>query len=43
MRMLLIAVVLSAGILFVIPIETSAHGTDHHGGHSDEQMKNIMP
>ena len=41
MRMLLIAVVLSAGILFSIPIETSAHGTDHHGGHADEQMKKL--
>lgn len=41
MRMLLIAVVLSAGILFVMPIETSAHGSDHHGGHSDEQMKKL--
>lgn len=41
MRMLLIAVVLSTGILFSIPIETSAHGTDHHGGHADEQMKKL--
>jgi cytochrome c556 len=39
--MLLIAVVLSAGILFSIPIETTAHGTDHHSGHADEQMKKL--
>jgi len=32
MRMLLlIAVILSAGIMFIIPIETSAHGTEKHG------------
>ena len=42
MRMLLlIGVVLSAGILFIIPLETFAHGTDHHGGHADEQMKKL--
>jgi len=49
MRMLLlIAVVLSAGILFVIPFETSAHGTEKHGNTSadDIRMKKlhaIMP
>lgn len=41
MRMLLIAVALLAGVLFSTPIETSAHGTDHHGGHTDEQMKKL--
>jgi len=38
---LLIGVVLSAGILSIIPLETFAHGTDHHGGHADEQMKKL--
>jgi len=38
---LLIGVVLSAGVLFIIPLETFAHGTDHHGGHADEQMKKL--
>jgi cytochrome c556 len=42
MRMqLLIAVVLSTGILFIKPIETSAHGTNPRGGHMDEQMKKL--
>lgn len=39
--LLLIAVVLSAGILLIIPVETSAHGMDSHGGHLDEQMKKL--
>lgn len=40
MRMLLlIAVVLSAGILFVIPFETSAHGTEKHGNTSADDIR----
>lgn len=44
MRMLLlIAVVLTAGILFIIPIETSAHGTEKHGkpAATDARMKKL--
>jgi cytochrome c556 len=44
--LLLIALLLPVGILLVKPIETSAHGTDAHSGHMDEQMKKlhaIMP
>lgn len=44
--LLLIAVLLSMGILLIKPIETSAHGKDAHGDHMDEQMKklhDIMP
>ena len=37
----LTAVVLIMGILFTKPIETSAHGTDPRGGHTDEQMKKL--
>jgi soluble cytochrome b562 len=40
-KLFLAVVILSAGILFIIPIETFAHGTDHHGGHADEQMKKL--
>lgn len=42
MRMLsLIAVALSAGILFIKPIATSAHGNDPHSSHIDAQMKKL--
>lgn len=42
----LITVVLSAGSIFIAPIEASAHGRDPRGGRVDEQMKKlhaIMP
>ena len=42
MRILvLIAVVLSAGLLLIKPIEASAHGKDSHGGTIDAQMKKL--
>jgi len=42
MRMvLLIAVLLFAGIMLIVPIETSAQGTDPRGGHMHEQMKKL--
>jgi cytochrome c556 len=41
--LLLIAVVLSAGILFIKPIETSANGTEKHGNMAvaDVRMKKL--
>lgn len=36
-----IAVVLSAGILLINPIEASAHGKDSRGGTIDTQMKKL--
>ena len=42
MRMLLLlAMFLSASILFIMPIDTFAHGTAPYGGHMDEQMKKL--
>jgi soluble cytochrome b562 len=42
MRMLLLlAIFLAANILFIMPINSFAHGTDPHGGHMDEQMKKL--
>lgn len=42
MRMLLLlAMFLSASILFIMPINSFAHGSDPHGGHMDEQMKKL--
>jgi len=42
MKMLaLIAVVLSAGMLFTSPIEASAHGKAPHGGTADMQMEKL--
>jgi cytochrome c556 len=37
----LIAVVLSAGVLFINPIVASAHGKDSRGGTVDAQMKKL--
>jgi cytochrome c556 len=37
----LIAVVLSAGMLFIKPIGASAHGKDSRGGTADAQMKKL--
>jgi hypothetical protein len=42
MKMLvLIAMVLSAGILLIEPLEAPAHGSDYHGDHMDAQMKKL--
>jgi soluble cytochrome b562 len=42
MRMLLLlAILLSENILLNMPINSFAHGSDHHGGHMDEQMKKL--
>jgi len=42
MRMLLLLTMfLSASILFIMPIDTFAHGSDPRGGHMDEQMKKL--
>jgi soluble cytochrome b562 len=39
--LLLIIVAMSAGILLINPIVTSAHGDDPHSGHIDAQMKKL--
>ncbi len=39
--LLLIALLLSAGMLLVNPIEVSAHGKDPRGGTADAQMKKL--
>lgn len=42
MRLLaLITVVLSTGMIFIPPIEASAHGKDSHRGAADAQMKKL--
>lgn len=37
----LVTVILSAGILFIVPVEASAHGKDTHGETVDTQMKKL--
>lgn len=41
MRILLVTVALSAGILSIKPITTSAYGNDPHSGHTDAQMEKL--
>jgi cytochrome c556 len=41
MRILALIAVVSAGMLFINPIEASANGKDPRGGVTDEQMKKL--
>jgi len=39
--LLMLAMFLSASILFIMPIDTFAYGSTPHGGHMGEQMKKL--
>ncbi len=40
-KLALITAILAAGLLFINPIEASAHGKEHHGGAADAQMERL--